>query len=63
MAYIDEKNRRIFATYSDAKSKAMDPKDKTKVENFLKSLKADAVEWSDDRNVLRWFKTLWNVFE
>ena len=44
MAYIDEKNRRIFATYSDAKSKAMDPKDKTKVENFLKSLKADAVE-------------------
>ncbi|XP_043230377.1 dnaJ homolog subfamily C member 4-like [Amphibalanus amphitrite] len=44
MAYIDEKNRRIYATYSDAKSKAMDPKDKTKVESFLKSLKADAVE-------------------
>ena len=45
MAYVEEKNRRIFASYSDAKGKAMDPKDKPKVESFLKSLKADAVEW------------------
>lgn len=44
MTYIDEKNQRLFAAYSDAKSKAMDPKDKTKVASFLKTLKADDVE-------------------
>ncbi|XP_037072355.1 dnaJ-like protein 60 [Pollicipes pollicipes] len=41
--HVDEKNRRLFAVYTDAKQKAIDPKDKDKIGDFLKSLKADPV--------------------